>query len=295
MRLTTAYPDTRREHRPVTPHGFKLPAHQYPRHLPRPSLPSASNAFPSSSNSSTLSESAPSTLDSPCKSPDCSPDRASQFPWCERYSFHAVAFLPDPTFQVHVLFFCPVVLYPPTFTFDFFGAVFFLANLLLGDSFFFSWLGFGLLSHQCHLIACIQVDFVCPVRNPLKKSSVSLLTFRESCLRVFYGRVNLQKLTQTRRIGDRFYPLVHSCKSEFARCLLRPYAGHNHYTKAGRSMDRTPLMSIINSGAFFLPYCILKTSRRLESQPAFQCQNAESIPSRRTCDNFQMFTAHVFT
>src|SRR5216683_7175207 len=36
---------------------------------------SASNAFPSSSNSCTLSESAPWTLDNPCKSPDCSPER----------------------------------------------------------------------------------------------------------------------------------------------------------------------------------------------------------------------------
>jgi len=36
---------------------------------------SASNAFPSSSNSSILSESAPATPDNPCKSPDCSPER----------------------------------------------------------------------------------------------------------------------------------------------------------------------------------------------------------------------------
>src|SRR5436853_7734334 len=42
-----------------------------------PFTTSASNAFPSSSNSSTLYESALSTLVNPCKSPDCSPDRAS--------------------------------------------------------------------------------------------------------------------------------------------------------------------------------------------------------------------------
>src|SRR5437667_2200104 len=42
-----------------------------------PVTTSASNAFPSSSNSSTLSESAPWTLDNPCKSPDCRPDRVS--------------------------------------------------------------------------------------------------------------------------------------------------------------------------------------------------------------------------
>src|SRR6266513_4991833 len=41
-----------------------------------PFTTSASNAFPSSSNSSTLSESAPWTLDNPCKSLDCSPGRA---------------------------------------------------------------------------------------------------------------------------------------------------------------------------------------------------------------------------
>src|SRR5437660_1711395 len=41
-----------------------------------PFATSASNAFPSSSNSSTLSESAPWMLDNPCKSPVCSPARA---------------------------------------------------------------------------------------------------------------------------------------------------------------------------------------------------------------------------
>src|SRR5258708_1336375 len=40
-----------------------------------PFTTSASKAFPCSSNSSTLSESAPWTLDNPCKSPDCSPVR----------------------------------------------------------------------------------------------------------------------------------------------------------------------------------------------------------------------------
>src|ERR1019366_265224 len=36
-----------------------------------PVTASASNAFPSSINSATLSESAPPMLDNPCKSPDC--------------------------------------------------------------------------------------------------------------------------------------------------------------------------------------------------------------------------------
>src|SRR5580693_6894798 len=44
--------------------------------LSTPATTPASNAFPSSSNSSTLSESAPSRFDKPCKSPDCPPDRA---------------------------------------------------------------------------------------------------------------------------------------------------------------------------------------------------------------------------
>ena len=41
---------------------------------------SASKAFPSSSNSSTLSELAVGRLDNPCKSPDCSPRRLRGFP-----------------------------------------------------------------------------------------------------------------------------------------------------------------------------------------------------------------------
>jgi len=39
-----------------------------------PDMTPASNAFPSCSNSSTLSESTLSTLDNPCRSPDCSPE-----------------------------------------------------------------------------------------------------------------------------------------------------------------------------------------------------------------------------
>src|ERR1700732_3064946 len=40
-----------------------------------PATTSASNAFPPWTNSSTLSESAASRRDNPCKSPDCSPER----------------------------------------------------------------------------------------------------------------------------------------------------------------------------------------------------------------------------
>src|SRR5579863_1205637 len=46
-----------------------------PSALSTPITASASNAFPSSINSSTLSESAPSRRDNPCRSPACSPER----------------------------------------------------------------------------------------------------------------------------------------------------------------------------------------------------------------------------
>src|SRR5437773_552979 len=60
-----------------------------------PFTTSASNAFPSSSNSSTLSESAPWTLDNPCKSPDCSPDRAPSPP-VRMPPFPRFGFSPEP-------------------------------------------------------------------------------------------------------------------------------------------------------------------------------------------------------
>ncbi len=57
-----------------------------------PITTSASNAFPSSSNSSTLSESAHSTLDNPCKSPDCSSRRRFEFLQRECHRIHALAY-----------------------------------------------------------------------------------------------------------------------------------------------------------------------------------------------------------
>ena len=71
--LTGSHPDTRREHHLAAPRVCELPPRQRPRRLLPPSLPRPRTC---SSNSSTLSESAPWTLDNPCKSPDCSPDRA---------------------------------------------------------------------------------------------------------------------------------------------------------------------------------------------------------------------------
>ena len=59
-----------------------------------PATASASNAFPSSINSATLSESAPSMLDNPCKSPDC-PPLSQCFGW-KGLRIHALAFSPNP-------------------------------------------------------------------------------------------------------------------------------------------------------------------------------------------------------
>ena len=56
---------------------------------------SASNAFPCSSNSSTLSESARWALDNPCKSPDCSPGRAPSLE-CECHPYPRFGFSPEP-------------------------------------------------------------------------------------------------------------------------------------------------------------------------------------------------------
>src|SRR6266568_2254225 len=97
-----------------------------------PFTTSASNAFPSSSNSSTLSESALWTLDNPCKSPDCSPDRA-----LSPSSANAIAstlwLFPRTCFLSAPAVFPPVVFLPPIFVFTsaFFGAAFFFVCFFL--------------------------------------------------------------------------------------------------------------------------------------------------------------------
>src|SRR5437879_4164223 len=98
-----------------------------------PFTTSASNAFPSSSNSSTLSESAPSTLGNPCKSPDCSSDRAPS-PSGANAAVSTFWLFPQTCFLSAPAVFPPVVFLPPTFVFSspFFGAAFFLANVFLG-------------------------------------------------------------------------------------------------------------------------------------------------------------------
>src|SRR6266403_1831079 len=104
-----------------------------------PFTTSASNAFPSTSNSSTLSESAPWTLDNPCKSPDCSPARTPGLSngndtVSTLWVFPRTCSLSTP------LVFPPVVLLPPTFVFAsaLFGAAFFFANFFLGVTLFFA-------------------------------------------------------------------------------------------------------------------------------------------------------------
>src|SRR5580692_1432366 len=86
-----------------------------------PLMTSASNAFPSSSNSSTLSESAPWRSDKPCRSPDCPPEREPK-PAGSNTTLSVRSLLP----RVLVLF----------SAFFFFGATFFAAAFTAGAAFF---------------------------------------------------------------------------------------------------------------------------------------------------------------
>src|SRR6266404_7829919 len=94
-----------------------------------PFTTSASNAFPSSSNSSTLSEFAPARLDNPCKSPDCPPERAES---------PSRAYLTASTVWLfpRTRFFAARLVFPTTF---FLGvAFFFFANFFFGAAAFFA-------------------------------------------------------------------------------------------------------------------------------------------------------------
>src|SRR5256885_8744327 len=127
-----------------------------------PFTTSASNAFPSSSNSSTLSESAPWTLDNPCKSPDCSPDRAPSPSsanatvsklWC----FPRTCSLSAPAVSP------PVVFLPPAFvlTFAFFGASFFFANFFLAVTLFLASLCLIAIFIGANFLPAVLFDFAC--------------------------------------------------------------------------------------------------------------------------------------
>src|SRR5712664_1004307 len=98
-----------------------------------PFTTSASNAFPSSSNSSTLSESAPSTLDNPCKSPDCSPE-CGPSPSSPNATVSTLWLFSLTCFLRSTAVFRLVVFLPRAFVFTsaFFGAAFFSANFFLG-------------------------------------------------------------------------------------------------------------------------------------------------------------------
>jgi len=98
-----------------------------------PATASASNAFPSSINSATLSESAPSMLDNPCKSPDCPPDLSISASGANASVSTLWLFRRTRVLSaVGVL--APVVFWPRAFVFTaaFFKAGFFFANFFFG-------------------------------------------------------------------------------------------------------------------------------------------------------------------
>src|SRR5260370_12332634 len=105
-----------------------------------PFTASASNAFPSSSNSSTLSESAPSRLDNPCKSPDCPLERGPS-PSGANATVSTVWLFPRTGFLAARAVFPTAFFLSPAFVFvlAFFEAAFFasfaLSAFLIGFSF----------------------------------------------------------------------------------------------------------------------------------------------------------------
>src|ERR1019366_1481714 len=105
--------------------------------LSTPVTTSASNALPSSINSSTLSESADSMLDNPCESPDCPADRDLS-PWSSNGSTSKLRLLVGTRFLMAPAVFAPAVFLPTVFVFPpaFFKAGFFFANFFFGAGFF---------------------------------------------------------------------------------------------------------------------------------------------------------------
>src|SRR6266446_3557525 len=127
-----------------------------------PFTTSASNAFPSSSNSSTLSESAPWTLDNPCKSPDCSPDRAPS-PSSANATVSTLWLFPRTCFLSSPAVFPPVVFLPPAFVFTsaFFGAAFFFANFFLGVTPFLASFFSTAFFIGATFLPAVLIDFAC--------------------------------------------------------------------------------------------------------------------------------------
>src|SRR5229473_8083651 len=127
-----------------------------------PFTTSASNAFPSSSNSSTLSESAPWTLDNPCKSPDCSPDRPPS-PSGANATASTLWLFPRTCFLSAPAVFPPVVFLPPTFVFSspFFGAAFFLGVVIFLASFFLNAFFLTAFFIGATFLPAVLIDFAC--------------------------------------------------------------------------------------------------------------------------------------
>src|SRR5258706_2573999 len=102
-----------------------------------PATASASNAFPSSINSATLSESAPSMLDNPCKSPDCPPDLSLSASGANA-SVSTLWLFPRTRVLSAVGVLAPVVFWPRAFVFTaaFFKAGFFFTNFFFGAPLF---------------------------------------------------------------------------------------------------------------------------------------------------------------
>ena len=104
-----------------------------------PETTSASNALPSSINSSTLSESTLSTLDRPCRSPDCNPEDCREKVdeldgWPSFRFFLLVPTRVFPPLVVASAFFLPEGLLGMAFLFaNFFGVRRFSAGCLDGD------------------------------------------------------------------------------------------------------------------------------------------------------------------
>src|ERR1035441_4350712 len=98
-----------------------------------PVTASASNAFPSSIKSATLSESAPSVLDNPCKSPDCPP--LALCPSSAKASVSTLWLFSRTRVLSAAGVFAPVVFLPRAlvvFTAAFFKAGFFFADFCFG-------------------------------------------------------------------------------------------------------------------------------------------------------------------
>src|ERR1039458_1451655 len=154
-----------------------------------PFTTSLSNAFPSSSNSSTLSESAPATLDNPCKSPDCRPELASR-PFGGNATVSTLWLFSGICFLSALTVFAPIWT-AFVFTAAFFGAGFFLADFFLGTPLFLSsffvgvtFLPVALFDFVC-FVCFVLVFFLAAIRAVYHRHKRSVASFkcRQVCRR----------------------------------------------------------------------------------------------------------------